>query len=134
MSERIKRITAPLGVKTIFRSDNTLRQSLINVKNQTPREARKGVVYEVPHADCSHVYIGDRTDPEEENERKLLCSEQIQVKQWNSSTKYMWENEHRVNWEAAKVRLVEHNCKKRRVLEAIIIKKEKLTSHLDCGL
>ena len=60
-SKKIERIVVPLGVKTVFRSGNTLRQSLVNVKNRTPHEAKKGVVYKMPCADCDHVY---RTDHE----------------------------------------------------------------------
>lgn len=59
VNEKIERIAAPLGVKTIFRSTNTIRQSLVNVKNRIPQEAKKGVVYEVLCADCAHVYIGE---------------------------------------------------------------------------
>ena len=59
VSEKIERIAAPLGVKTVFRSGNTLRQTLIDVKYWTPHKTKKGVVYKVPCADCGHVHIGE---------------------------------------------------------------------------
>ena len=44
-----------------------------------------------------------------------------------------WNNDHHVDWEAAKVRLQEQHQWKRKVLEAIHIQREK-TSNLDIGL
>ena len=52
LSQKIEKICHPLGIKTIFKSSNTLRQSLVHVKNSIPDEKKKGVVYEVPHMDC----------------------------------------------------------------------------------
>ena len=54
--------------------------------------------------------------------------------QKNGIAVHAWEKEHRVNWAAAKVRLVETNLRKRKVLEAITIKGEKQNNNLDCGL
>ena len=59
LSQKIEKICRPLGIKTIFESSNTLRQSLVHVKNSIPDEKKKGVVYEVPCMDCEQVYIGE---------------------------------------------------------------------------
>ena len=40
-----------LGLRTVFRLHNTLRQRLVQVKTHIPEEYRKGVVYEVPCTD-----------------------------------------------------------------------------------
>ena len=133
VSEKIERIAVPLGVKTVFRSGNTLRQTLVDVKNRTPHETKKGVVYEVPCADCGHVYIGETGW----TLKKRLKEHDYAVRRGdpkNGTAVHAWENDHRVNWEAAKVRLVEQNLRRRKVLEAILIKRERLSSNLDCGL
>ena len=54
--------------------------------------------------------------------------------QKNGRAVHAWEKEHRVNWAAAKVRIVGTNLRKRKVLEAITIKGEKQNNNLDCGL
>ena len=59
LSQKIEKICRPLGIKTIFKSSNTLRQSLVHVKNSIPDERKKGVVYEIPCMDCEQVYIGE---------------------------------------------------------------------------
>ena len=43
----------------MFKSQHTLRESLVRVKQSRPKEERNGVVYEVPCASCDHVYIGE---------------------------------------------------------------------------
>ena len=59
VSERIERGCRNLGVRTVFKSGNTLRQTLMNVKSRTPKECKRGAVYEIPCADCDSVYIGE---------------------------------------------------------------------------
>ena len=44
-SETIRRILAPLGVRTCFRPHRTLRQTLVRLKDRTPLQQRAGVVY-----------------------------------------------------------------------------------------
>ena len=60
VSEKIKRLCHPLGVRAIFKSQNTLRQMLMKVKSTRPAEQRKGVIYEVPCADYDSVYVGEK--------------------------------------------------------------------------
>ena len=48
-----------LGVRTVFKSRHTLRQSLMKVKNHIPDEQKRGVVYKIPCAECETVGIGE---------------------------------------------------------------------------
>lgn len=76
-----------------------------------------------------HVYIGETGW----TLKKRLKEYDYAVRRYdpnNGIVDHTWQNDHRVNWEAAKVRLVEHNPKKRKALEAIAIKKEILTSNV----
>ena len=58
LSEAIRRVLTPLGVKVVFRPLRTLRQMLVRPKDPVPIEERKGVVYSIPCVECSSVYIG----------------------------------------------------------------------------
>ena len=59
MSEKIKRVCHPLGVRVICKSQNNLRQTLMKVKSTRPEDKKKGVIYEVPCAECDCVYVGE---------------------------------------------------------------------------
>ena len=133
ISEKIERACHQLGVRVIFISENTLKKSLMKVKERRPEETIKGVVYKVPCAKCNYVYIGEMG-------RSLSCrlKEHWQAMKTgnmnNGIAAHAWINEHHVDWEAAKVRAHEEHLWKRKVLEAIIIRQTKDTSNLDCGL
>ena len=59
MSEKLEKVCAPQGLKTIFRPQQTLRSKLMQVKQRTPMEKKRNVVYEVPCCDCQLTYIGE---------------------------------------------------------------------------
>ena len=59
-SEKLEKVCALLGVKAVFKSQRTTRQLLLQVKEKTPPENQKAVVYEVPHKDCKLKYIGEK--------------------------------------------------------------------------
>ena len=59
MSKRIERGCRSLGLRTVFKSHHTLRQSLMNVKSQIAKEYKRGAGYEVPCVDYDSVYIGE---------------------------------------------------------------------------
>ena len=51
----------------------------------------------------------------------------------NGIAVHAWKTQHRVDWGAATVKQVEMNYTRRKVIEAIHMKKQKVTSNLDCG-
>ena len=59
ISEKIQHDSRHLKVKIVFKSQHTLRESLVRVKQSRPKVERNGVVYEVSCASCDHVYIGE---------------------------------------------------------------------------
>ena len=59
VSESLERICAPLNIRNVFVTANTLKQVLMRVKSQVPEEKKKGVVYQVPCKDCDGVYTGE---------------------------------------------------------------------------
>ena len=133
VSERIERECKKLGVMAVFKSRHTLRGSLMRVKNTRPAEMKKGAVYEIPCMDCSKVYIGKtgRSLTERVKEHKYAVKRHDEK---NRIAAHAWAAKHRVDWSAAKVRTTEQHLWKRKILEAIHIKRQSGTSNLDCGL
>ena len=130
VSERIVRGCRALGIRTVFNSGKTLRQTLTHVKSTTPEEKKQGVVYEVPCKDCEAVYIGEtgRNLQERVKEHKYAVKRRDKN---NGIAVHAWSEDHMVNWEEAKSEPVTW---KRKILEAIHIQQEKrTTTNLDCG-
>ena len=59
VSEKIEQGCRKLGVKAIFKSRHTIRDSLVKVKDVRPDDMKKGVVYEVPYSECRKVDVGE---------------------------------------------------------------------------
>ena len=57
LSEAIRRVLTPLGVKVVFRPLWTLHQMLVRLKEPVPVKEHKGVVCTIPCVECSSVYI-----------------------------------------------------------------------------
>ena len=58
LSESIRRILTPLGVRVSFRPNTTLRQLLVKPKDRVPMDKRAAVVYQIPCANCPAIYVG----------------------------------------------------------------------------
>ena len=132
-SEHIQRVCKQIGVKTVFKSRGTLRESLMKVKNPRNPLLKKGVVYEVPCMDCNSSYIGETG----RSLKKRLAEHKSAVKRYdtkNGIAVHAWEHQHRVNWDEASVLVQEPRYWKRRVLEAMEIHKHTENTNLDCGL
>ena len=56
VSEKIERLCHPLGIRATLKSQ---KQMLMKLKSTRPAGQRKGVIYEVPCADCDSVYVGE---------------------------------------------------------------------------
>jgi hypothetical protein len=133
VSERIETVFHQLNIKMVFKSNGTLRQTLMRVKNKRPEELRRGVVYEVPCQDCSKTYIGETGRSLQER----LKEHRYAIKTGNINNgiaAHAWNHQHQVDWDLARVKTFEQYLWKRKVLEAICIKETKENSNLDCGL
>ena len=133
LSQKIENICRRLGIKTIFKSSNTLRQSLVHVKNSIPEEKKKGVVYEVPCMDCEQVPIGEtgRTMQKRVTEHKTAMRKYDKK---NGIAVHAWRADDRIEWEAARVGTRAAQYWKRRVVEDLQIQKQSSRMNLDCGL
>ena len=58
VSEILRRCLQQQGVRTVFKSDTTLRSHLVWPKDPIEAAKRDGVVYKIP-CECGKVYIGE---------------------------------------------------------------------------
>ena len=58
VSESLRRVLIPLGIRVCFRPASTLRQILSRRKNPVPILEKSGVVYKIPCSTCPASYIG----------------------------------------------------------------------------
>ena len=57
--EHIQWVCRQIGVKVVFKSRGTLRETLMRVKTSRPEMLKKAVVYKISCKDCEEVYIGE---------------------------------------------------------------------------
>ena len=133
ISEHIQRVCRRIGVKAVFKSQGTLRGTLTKVKTPQPELMKKSVVYRVPCLDCDGAYIGETG----RNLQKRLTEHKYAAKRgnmMNGIAAHVMEHKHEVDWDGAEVVKQEPRYWKRRVLEAIEIKRHTRNTNLDCGL
>ena len=58
VSEALRRCLQQQGVRTVFKSDTTLRSHLLRPKDTLEPTKQDGVVYKIP-CECGKVYIGE---------------------------------------------------------------------------
>ena len=58
VSEVLRRCLQQQGVRTVFKSDTTLRSYLVRPKDALEPGKQEGVVYRIP-CECGKVYIGE---------------------------------------------------------------------------
>ena len=133
LSECIRRILSPLGIRTCFRPHCTLRQSLVRVKDPTPAPQRTGVVYRIPCGNCPKVYIGQTSRTLKhrltEHKRALRLGEAAQ----SAVAEHAMEEDHTIKWEDAEVVDHNHRYRQRCTLEAWHIRTERHKMNRDEG-
>ena len=102
LSETIRRILAPLGIHTLFRTHCTLRQTSVRLKNHTPLQQRAGVLYRIPRGLCSEVSIDQMSRTMEhrlkEHKRALTSRNTAQ----SAVAKHAVDQMHEINFERSR--------------------------------
>ena len=119
------------GYQNNLQIKRTLREALVRTKEPQPEWKKKGVVYQVPCGDYDSTYIGEtgRTLEKRISEHKAAVKKHDEK---NGIAVHAWNEQHVVDWQAAKVIQTETNYS-RRTIEALHIHKQQLSSNLDCG-
>ncbi len=96
-------VLAPLNIRTCFKPHQTLRNLLVHVKDPTPPESRKGVVYQVSCSDCPATYIGQtgRTITHRIKEHKYALTSGNPEN--SAVAKHSVDSGHAINWGEAQV-------------------------------
>ena len=132
LSETIERRVRLLNIRTVFKTQTTLRQKLMTVKGKPDKHDVKGVVYSIPF-ECGSLYIGEtgRTLKTRLMEHKWSVRNRDTN---NGIAVHVTETDHSVQWEQAAVIKTEEFITKRKVQEALTIRRTDNNMNLDPGL
>ena len=127
VSEPLERIFKKHGIKTYHKPMNTLRQHLVHPKDPTQKEKKAGVIYEVKCETCSRLYIGEtaRTLGKRLEEHKKTTASAI--------NEHCLETGHEMDWANVKIIGKEDHWMKRKIKEAIEIRRKKPSLNRDQG-
>lgn len=129
-SEKLARIFSTYGVAVYHKPFNSIRSQLVKPKDRTATEKQCGVVYHIKCNDCDNTYVGETarslgTRMKEHQSRSVN----------NSAVKEHCHNAgHSFTMENVKILGKESHDIKRKVKEAIQIKRKKPSLNRDGGL
>ena len=133
LSESIWRILSPLMIRTCFRPHRTLKQALVNLKDQVPLQQKAGVIYRIPCSGCPRVYVRQtgRTLAQRLKEHKLALVNGHLAQ--SAVAEHAAQESHDIDWEGATVMDVQQQYHRRCLLESWHIRSELNTMNRDEG-
>ena len=126
LAPQLKRRLENHGIRTVFRSDSTLRKQLVHPKDPVPILRQDGVVYSIPCKGCDGSYIGETYRPLGERIVEHRGDVRNRHTEESAVAEHMWEEDHRPDWEGVHCLDKERHAYTRKVKESINI---RLTSH-----
>ena len=133
VSESIKRLLAPLNIRTCFRSHNTLRELLVHPKDHIPDIKKPGVVYSISCKECDNVSVGQtgRTLEHRMKEHKrALCSLDVNT---SAVAEHCIKKNHCIDWKSARVLKKENKLHQRCYLESWHIREQSASMNRNNG-
>jgi hypothetical protein len=126
-SEQLERVLRKHGIAIFHKPINTLRHQLVHPKDPTPKELKSGVIYQVKCKTCKSLYIGEtaRTLKKRLEEHKKSATSAI--------NEHCSQTGHQIDWDEVKIVGTESNWTKRKIKEAIAIRKSKPSLNRDQG-
>ena len=136
VTERVKRILQDHNIMVAVKPLNTIRSMISKPKDRLDDLKKTGVIYQIPCADCSTVYIG-----ETKRSLKTRVSEHercVRLGQTEKSALSDHANSlgHSVNWKDTSILRNEARWHQRKWLEAVLIakaNKNNIISNRDSG-
>ena len=122
ISEKIRRIASSFGIKTAFKSSNTLKSMLTKTKPKQGDD--KECIYQVL-CECGESYIGETKRPLAVRLKEHRLSTQRGETARSGIADHVWSNQHRIKWSEAKVLHKETHWRKRKFLEAAFIEQNQ---------
>ena len=133
VSEAVRRILAPVGVRVSFRPHTTLRHLLTRPNNRVPEKELSGVLYQVPCAGCPVTYVGQtgsRLDQWLSEHRQAVESGQAAT---SALAEHAWGAHHSVDWDNVKVLDHQPHLHQRLILESVHIRSQVRPLNRDKG-
>ena len=132
-SDKIKRISQKFNIRTIFKTNNTLRSLLTKTKPLNENEVNKNVIYKIP-CHCGKFYIGEtcRSLPKRIKEHQKY----IKQNEFHKSklTQHAFDNNHRINWNDSTILAKEPISKLRKLKESAFITLNKDECIASCSI
>ena len=121
MSEAIANVLRPLDLRVAHRAAQWKWTLCSGIKDKVPEHLQKGVVYSVPCYDCNSVYIGEtlrnlETRLQEHRRHTEKCDHQR-----SAVAEHSVFEDHRINWDGARVLDREQAWRPRKIKEALHI-------------
>ena len=133
VSEVLRRCLQQQGVRTVFKSDTTLRSHLVRPKDILEPTKQDGVVYKIP-CECGKVYIGETgramQDRIKEHDRDIRLART----QTSAVSEHAKETGHLPIWKEVKFIDRDPHWYTRRVKEAIHIRLQPNNINRDSGI
>ena len=118
VSEPLRRHPHRQGIRTVFKSDTTLRSRLVRPKDPADPNKQDGVVYKIPCI-CGKVYIGETGRPMQERMKEHDRDIRLARTQNSAVSDYANGTGHKPLWNESKLIDRESHWYARKVEEAI---------------
>ncbi|BHF84727.1 hypothetical protein SprV_0902787800 [Sparganum proliferum] len=130
ISETIARQLNQFGISIAHKPASSLRTTLSRVKDPIPKEQQTNVIYRIPCANCSNVYVGHtgRRLGTRINEHKLAIRRRDPL---SLVFAHALECDHRFNWEGTEVIASANTKQAREFLEAWHSNNNSINRHVD---
>lgn len=131
MFEKIKHVFHKRDIKIVGKPMNQLGPLVFSkLKDAIPKEMRSGLVYQLNCLDCDETYIGETK--QYVSKRMYDHSYHIQIgdTKHSGAVSHSSSLNHKIDFENFNILTMENNTQKRRILEAINIKKHKSSMNI----
>ena len=124
MSEAIRRVLAPLGIRTAMRSERIKWSVLRGIKDREDKTEVPGVVYAVGCEECKEVYIGETKRKAQQRIKEHKADTRIGRVDKSAIAEHAHVTGHRIYWEPMVIEREQHGGR-RKVKEALHIHRMK---------
>ena len=133
VSEVLRRCLQQQGVRTVFKSDTTLRSYLVRPKDALEPGKQEGVVYKIP-CECGKVYIGETGRAMQDRIKEHNRDIRLAHTQTSAVSEHANETGHLPLWNQVKFIDRDPHRYTRRVKEAIQIRLHSNNINRDSGM
>ncbi len=137
LSQTLRRCLRDHNIRTVFKSDTTLRKQLVRPKDPIPPGRQDGVVYKIPCGECDKVYIGETgraLDTRMKEHDADVKSKNPDKKVKSAVAEHAHKTGHYPNWKNVECMEKDQHWYTRKVKEAIQIQLHPNNINRDSGV